>query len=216
MKTLIAIVTIAALFTTSPAIAQAHYSLPPSELPSVKVQDEEGPDDQDGTVETASVEVFDFYPGEPVESYIDCNPGADELQPAWITESTESLAIKNPVPDYDWFEREPYFTRRDSTIHFADLIEPSDEGGEYVLLVTAGRFSGSCTRYGGFDVEYDEHGETVVSVYHYLVSRNRIGCTRDYIMDTLAIPLGTQFEAGRRHTVTVNDTDSIAIMGISR
>ncbi len=96
----------------------------------------------------------------------------------------------------------------ESAIQETRLVKPSLEGEQYVLRVTSGRSSSSCTRYGDYETRRANPFVIEVSVFHYYVGMPNARCTRDWITDRTAVPLGSDFAPGKEYTIIVNGDTS--------
>ncbi len=78
--------------------------------------------------------------------------------------------------------------------------------------MVSGRSSSSCSRYGGYEVQRTGPYAIAVEIFHYVYPGPGAICTMDWITDETLVPLGSDFEAGREHVVTVNGDTAVSFV----
>lgn len=151
---------------------------------------------------------WDISLGEPVEPYVDCNSGAEEIPSEHlIAEQWERPRIRErPETEMTWYEEPPgFFKRIESDVHFARILPPSRDDARYLLEIWPGRRSINCSLYGGIDISQPHPWKIRIDPYHYTVSKDGVGCAGGHIIDQIVIPLGIDLKPSSAYEVVFGE-----------
>ena len=93
----------------------------------------------------------------------------------------------------------------ESPIDLAEIETLESAPPQYQLRVVSRMpKGGSCSQFNGYEIRRRESNTIDVAITHHEVTDPQAACTRDLPVVETAVPLGSDFEPGVEHTVTVN------------
>ncbi len=88
-------------------------------------------------------------------------------------------------------------------------VEVSGSGDNYTLTVVSRLPLGSsCSKFNGYQINRRFSDRVEVTVTHMEVTAENVPCTADLPVVNTEIPLGDDFESGRKYTVSVNGEET--------
>ena len=132
-----------------------------------------------------------------------------DLKGAFTAGESYSVVVNGQVtgtfsrPDEDF----PHSFLAPSQVQEAELRIQESDPPQYNLLVTYGIPAGSgCSHDNGYTLKHGDDGDIAISLTYHEVAQQEepIICITDYPINEVTIPLGSDFEAGKDYTVTIN------------